>query len=305
MGKEEIAWDEEKDQPVWKVLDETQSIKDAVELAANSDVAILVVGTNLEVANEAADRSSLDLPGNQLELIKKVYAVNSNMVVVLVNGMALTINWVDENIPVIVETWYAGQSQGEAIADVIFGDYNPAGRLPVTFYKSVEELPPLGDYDITKGRTYWFNKNDVLYPFGHGLSYTSFEYSNIFYPEQVKNGKEFKIAVDVTNIGKVAGDEVVQLYVTDDEASVLVPIRKLRGFKRIHLMPGESKKVEFMITPKDLAFINDDIKWMVEPGDFVFSVGGRQPIKWEDVSNHKQDIVLCKVKIEGLNYIIR
>jgi len=304
MGKEEIDWDDENDEPIFKVLDETQSINDAVQLAANSDAAILVVGTNLSVANEAADRSNLDLPGNQLELIKKVYDANPNTVVVLVNGMPLTINWVDENIPAIIEAWYAGQAQGEAIADVLFGDYNPAGRLPVTFYKSVDELPHLGDYDITKGRTYWFNKNEVIYPFGHGLSYTSFEYSNIIYPEEIKNGTEFKISVDVSNSGDVAGAEVVQLYVTDVEASIIVPIRKLQRFKRIHLNPGETRNLEFTLTPKELAFVNDNMKWIVEPGEFVISVGGRQPVKGEDESNHSQDIIIGRVKIIGDNYII-
>ncbi|MGB5893859.1 MAG: fibronectin type III-like domain-contianing protein, partial [Ignavibacteriaceae bacterium] len=185
-----------------------------------------------------------------------------------------------------------------------FGDYNPAGRLPVTFYKSVDELPHLGDYDITKGRTYWFNKNEVIYPFGHGLSYTSFEYSNIIYPEEIKNGTEFKITVDVSNSGDVAGDEVVQLYVTDVEASVIVPIRKLQRFKRIQLNPGETKNVEFILTPKELAFVNENMQWMVEPGEFVISIGGRQPVKEEDVSSHSPDIIIGVTKITGDNYII-
>jgi len=162
MGKEEIDWDEEKDEPVWEILDEKADILAAAELAASSDAAILVVGTNLEVANEAADRIDLKLPGNQLELVKAVYKANPRTIVVIVNGMALSINWMDENIPAVIEAWYAGQAQGTAIADVIFGDYNPGGKLPVTFHKSVDDLPLLGDYDISKGRTYWFFEGDVL-----------------------------------------------------------------------------------------------------------------------------------------------
>jgi beta-glucosidase len=274
QGKEEIAWDAENDKPVWKILEEEQSIKDAAAVAAKSDVAIVVAGTNLSVANEAADRTNLDLPGNQLELIKAVYAANPKTVVVLVNGMALTINWVDDNIPAILEAWYAGQAQGQAIADVLFGDYNPAGRLPVTFHKTVEELPPLGDYDITKGRSYWFNKNEVLYPYGHGLSYTEFDYSNLKIVA-TPNSYVMHISIDVHNTGKVRGDEVVQLYIKDVESSVIQPIKKLREFKRITLNAGDVQTVLFKLDVNDDFIYWNESKneWYRESGEFEIQIG--------------------------------
>jgi beta-glucosidase len=276
-GNEEKGWDEEKDRPILKKLDETKSIKEAAELAANSDVAILVVGTNLSVANEAADRNDLDLPGNQLTLIKAVYKANPKTVVVLVNGMALTINWVDKNIPAILEAWYAGQAQGEAIADVLFGDYNPGGRLPVTFLKSVNELPPLGDYDITKGRTYLFNKKEVLYPFGHGLSFSSFEYTNLSVDKNTIDSQaenELVVSVDIQNKSIIKGDEVVQLYVKDLESSVIQPIKKLREFKRITLDESDITTVIFKLGNEDFSFWDEtQKKWIIEPGEFEIHVG--------------------------------
>ena len=305
MGKEKTGWDEKKDEPVWKKLDETESINNAAKLASESDAAILVVGTNLTVANESADRKDLNLPGNQLELVQKVFEANPNTVVVLVNGMPLTINWVKENIPAIVEAWYDGQAQGAAIADVLYGDYNPAGRLPVTFYKSVDELPPLNDYDITKGRTYWFYEGDPLFKFGHGLSYTNFEYSDLDMPSEIQNGKDFEVSVTVKNTGERDGDEVVELYISDVKASVTVANIKLQKFKRIHLQKGEEQKLTFRLSPKNLAFCNDEEKWIVEPGDFIISAGGRQPERGEKPGNHGKDIALGKLKVNGNNYMLR
>ena len=303
QGREEIDWDDEKDEPVWEILDETESINNAAKLAAESDAAILVVGTNLSVANEAADRNDLHLPGNQLELIQKVHAANPNTIVVLVNGMSLTINWVDGNIPAIVEAWYAGQAQGAAIADVLFGDYNPAGRLPVTFYKSTDSLPHLGDYDITKGRTYWFYEGDPLYKFGHGLSYTNFEYSDLVMPSEIKNGEDFEVSVMVENTGDLDGDEVVQLYIKDVEASVTVANIKLQAFERVQLKKGERKRISFELSPENLAFCNEDESWVVEPGDFIISVGGRQPEKNEGIGNH-DDLIMGKLRVNGINYMV-
>jgi beta-glucosidase len=181
------------------------------------------------------------------------------------------------HIPAVLETWYAGQAQGTAIADVLFGDYNPGGKLPVTFHKTVEELPPLGDYDITKGRTYWFNKNEVLYPFGHGLSYTSFEYGNLkvnketFHPDK---NIQVTVRVDVHNTGKVQGDEVVQLYVKDLKSSVVQPLKRLRKFKRISLDSGETQTVQFKLGTDDFAYWDETEKdWHIEDGDFELQIG--------------------------------
>ncbi|MHC4643212.1 MAG: glycoside hydrolase family 3 C-terminal domain-containing protein [Planctomycetota bacterium] len=277
MGKEEIDWDEEEDRPVWKMLDERKSMNDAAELAGKCDWAIVFAGTNLDVANEAADRTDLGLPGNQLKLIQAVYKANPNTVVVLINGMALTVNWVDDNIPAIVEAWYPGQAGGAAIADVLFGDYNPGGKLPVTFYKRLEDLPPLGDYDITKGHTYWFNKNEVLYPFGHGLSYTTFKYEKLRISKKTFNpAKENKIlvSVDIKNTGPEKGDEVVQLYIKDLKSRVIQPSKKLRKFKRITLGKGRIKRVTFELGNDDFAYWSERTKdWYIEDGAFEIQIG--------------------------------
>jgi beta-glucosidase len=191
--------------------------------------------------------------------------------------MALTINWVYENIPAILEAWYAGPAQGAAIADVLFGDYNPGGKLPVTFHKTVEELPDLGDYDITKGRTYWFNKNEVLYPFGHGLSYTDFEYSNIYLSKKEldKSGQiKLTISFDVQNVGDYSGDEVVQIYIKDINSSVIQPSKRLREFKRVTLNEGDITTVIFELDDTDFSYWDEyQKKWIIEPGEFEIMIG--------------------------------
>ena len=230
----------------------------------------------MSVADETADMLDLNLPGNQLELVKKVTAANKNTIVVLINGIPLTTNWIDENVPAVVEAWYAGQAGGAAIADVIFGDYNPGGKLPVTFYKNVESLPHLGDYDISKGRTYWFYDSDVLYPFGHGLSYTTFEYSNIAVDKNSFsiNDVDLKVSMEIKNTGSVKGDEVVQLYVKDVESSVIQPIKKLRAFKRISLESGETKNVSFGLKSEDFSYWDENKKdWSIEEGEFEIMIG--------------------------------
>ena len=277
MDKEFVDWDDENDRPIFKDLDETQSINEAIKLASKSDLAIVFAGTNLDVANEAADRTDLSLPGNQLKLIQKVYKTNPNTIVVLINGMPLAVNWIDENIPAVLEAWYPGQSGGAAIADVLFGDYNPGGKLPVTFYKGVKDLPDLGDYDITKGRTYWFYKGEVLYPFGHGLSYTSFKYSDLSISEKSFNpDKENKLQINlkIQNTGGVKGDEVVQLYIKDMASDFVQPKMKLKKFKRISLNPGESQFVNFEMTNEEFKFWNEEKEdWYIENGRFEIKLG--------------------------------
>jgi beta-glucosidase len=277
MDKEAVDWDEEEDKPIWKILDERESINEAAELAEKSDLAIVFAGTNLDVANEAADRTDLGLPGNQLKLIQAVYMANPNTVVVLINGMALTINWVNDNIPAIVEAWYPGQAGGAAIADVLFGDYNPGGKLPVTFYKRLEDLPPLGEYDITKGHTYWFNKNEVLYPFGHGLSYTTFQYKNLRVSSRTfdpANENKITVSVDIKNTGSMKGDEVVQLYIKDVKSTQIQPSKKLREFKRITLNKGQTKTVRFVLDNEDFAYWSERKKdWFVQDGAFEIQIG--------------------------------
>jgi beta-glucosidase len=193
---------------------------------------------------------------------------------VLLSGSALAVNWANANVPAMLAAWYPGGEGGTAIADVLFGDYNPGGRLPVTFYKSVDQLPPFTDYSM-QGRTYRYFKGEPLYPFGYGLSYTKFAYSNLrFEPKSVKVGEVVKVSVDVTNAGEREGDEVVQLYLTDTSASAPVPIRALVGFDRISLRPREKRTVTFTITPRQMSLIDDKGKRVIEPGEFLVSVGG-------------------------------
>jgi len=230
----------------------TEGFSYAAEIAEKSDVAIVVLGLSAELEGEDTeaqlpDRHDITLLGAQEALLKTVYNTGTPVVLVLINGSAIAVNWADEHVPAIIEAWYPGEEGGAAIADVIFGDYNPAGRLPVTFYRSIDQLPPFSDYSM-KGRTYRFFNGEPLYPFGFGLSYTRFKYFNLkINPLKVTPGEDIQISVDVENTGKRSGDEVVQLYISDVKSSVPVPIRQLSGFTRIHLAPGEKRVVSFTL----------------------------------------------------------
>jgi beta-glucosidase len=259
---------------------------EAMEAAKKADIIIMCMGITPRLEGEemkvsvegfsGGDRTRIDLPDIQQDLIKAIHALGKPVVLVLLNGSALAINWESRNIPAIIETWYGGQAAGQALADVIFGDYNPAGRLPVTFYKSVEDLPDFKDYRM-ENRTYRYFNGEPLYAFGFGLSYTTFKYSKCSAAKTINPGDDLKVTVDVKNTGKVSGDEVVQLYLSNLSASVPVPIRALKGFKRIHLNPGETKTVTFTVTPDAFSVINEQNKRVVEPGIFEISVGGGQP----------------------------
>ena len=248
----------------------------AVAAAKKVDRVILVMGTNRFVSNEEADAENLNWPGKQGELIKSVYEANPNVVLVLINGFQILLNWENQNIPAIVEAWYAGQEQGHAIADVLFGDYNPGGKLPVTYYKSEDSLPPIDDYDITKGRTYWFCDKEVLWPFGYGLSYTSFEMDNLHLERTRIDKKDtnINVSVDIQNTGHVEGDEVVQLYVRNVESKQVQAMKKLREFKRITLKPGEKRSVTFTLDMDDFVFWSEEMEdWYLEAGEFEIQVG--------------------------------
>lgn len=264
---------------------ERRGFSEAVSLAERSDLVIMCLGLSPDlegeegegIVNKEGDKKSLDLPGVQEDLLKTVHAVGKPMILILTNGSPMTINWAQENVHAILEVWYPGEEGGTAVADVIFGDYNPAGRLPVTFVKSIERLPDFTDYSM-KGRTYRYMEEEPLYPFGYGLSYTKFEYGNLrISSESVKTGESIDIAVDVINSGNVAGDEVVQLYLKDEDASVTVPKVELKGFKRVHFAPGERKTVKFTLTPRQMAIIDDSGRCVLEPGKFLVFVGGSQP----------------------------
>ncbi len=259
---------------------------EALAVAKKADVVVMCMGLTARLEGEemdisiegfkSGDRTRLDLPDIQQKLIKEIHGLGKPIVLVLLNGSALAVNWEKENIPAVLEAWYPGQAAGSAIADVLFGDYNPGGRLPVTFYKSIDDLPSFEDYSLA-GRTYRYFKGEPLYPFGYGLSYTSFLYDDIKITEGDKAGDTVRISVTVKNTGALAGDEVVQVYVSNLSASVPVPIRALKGFKRIHLLPGEVKTVDVAIPGDAFSIINEKNKRVVLPGKFEIYVGGGQP----------------------------
>lgn len=263
----------------------TAGFAEAIAAAERSDAVIMCLGISPELEGEegdavnsdgGGDRLSLNLPGVQEELLKAIHATGKPIVLVLFSGSPLTVNWAQENIPAIIQAWYPGEEGGNALADIIFGDYNPAGRLPVTFVKSVEDLPDITDYSM-EGRTYRYLKKEPLYPFGYGLSYTKFAYANLQVPASAEVGSEIEVTVDVTNVGQRAGHEVVQLYVRALEASVTTPIHTLQGFTKVHLQPGEKTQVRFVLNPRQLAVFYEDGSCAVEPGRYRIFVGGCGP----------------------------
>lgn len=263
--------------------DATEGLADAVRAARQSDVALVVVGESADMSGEAASRTSLDLPGRQLDLVKAIHATGRPVVVILMNGRPLTINWIAEHVPAILETWFAGIQAGHAIADVLFGDVNPGGKLPVTFPRHVGQVPlyynhkntgrppdPNNKYTSKYLDTPW----TPLFPFGYGLSYTTFALSNLQLSHQrIPPDGRLTVSVDVQNTGRRAGDEVVQLYIRDVVASVTRPVRELKGFQRITLQPGETRRVQFTLGPEHLGFYNRQMKFTVEPGQFTVFVG--------------------------------
>jgi len=247
----------------------------AAEAARGADVAVVVVGESDAIARESKSRLSLDLPGHQEHLIRAIHATGTPVVVVLINGRPLSINWTAKRVPAILEAWFPGENGGSAIARALFGDTNPAGRLTMTFPRSVGQLPmnfPAKVAAQADGET--SRAAGVLFPFGHGLSYTTFAYSNLAVtPAKPRPGEEVTVTADITNTGARAGDEVAQLYVRDAYASVTPYELQLRGFERIHLKPGETKTVSFKLGQRELELFNDAGQWVVEPGLFVVHVG--------------------------------
>jgi beta-glucosidase len=260
--------------------DDSRLIAAAVEAAKASDVAVLVIGGNEDTNKEAwaenhlGDRDSLDLAGRQNDLVKAVLETGKPTIVMLINSGPLSIGYVAEKVPAILEGFYLGQETGIAVADVLFGDYNPGGKLPVTFPRSVGQLPNYYYRKPSARRGYLFSSRDPLFPFGHGLSYTSFDYTNLnVSPAKIGPGGKAEVSVAVRNTGKVAGDEVVQLYIRDLVGSVTRPVMELKDFSRISLAPGESKTVKFEITPDKLSFLDLNMNRIVEPGWFDIMVG--------------------------------
>jgi beta-glucosidase len=258
----------------------------ALRITRQADVVVLFMGLSPRLEGEelkldlpgfkGGDRTTLDLPAEQEELIRAIAATGKPVILVLLNGSAVSVNWKDQHLQAIIEAWYPGQEGGTAIADVLFGDYNPAGRLPVTVYTSVKDLPNFGDYAMA-GRTYRYYKGPVLYPFGYGLSYTSFYYDSLQIEKAVGPGDSLLLSVRLTNTGPVDGDEVAQIYISALDAHVPVPIRSLRGFRRIHLQPGKTMTLHFAVAPDAFTVIDDKMQRVALYGRYSISVGGGQP----------------------------
>lgn len=294
-------------QLVWAKTDQ-DLISPALKAAKNSEVVVLCLGLSPSIEGEEmpvllegfdkGDRSEITLPKTQIELMKKVHALGKPTILVLMNGSALAVNWAADNIPAILEAWYPGEFGGNAIADILFGDYNPAGRLPVTFYKSVNDLPDFKNYNM-ENRTYKYFKGKPLFPFGHGLSYTNFTYSNLDIKKEVVVNEPIEVKVDISNSGAIKGEEVVQVYVSHENKDKNAPIRSLVGFKRISLTPGETKTVILNIKPKQYALTSSEGKPIIKPGAISICVGGKQP-GFNGVANANTTTVLKK-KISIIN----
>ncbi len=254
---------------------EQRRIDEAVKLAESSDVAILVLGGNENTIREERSRSDLNLLGRQEHLLKAVYETGTPVILVMVDGRAATINWAEKYIPGIVQAWFPGEFMGEAISKVLFGDYNPGGKLTVTFPKTVGQIPYAFPFKPGADSKGFVRVEGSLYPFGYGLSYTEFKYSDlIIETPQVKQNQEVKLSLTVKNIGRIAGDEVVQLYIRDDYSSLTTYEKVLRGgFQKVRLNPGEEKTVEFTLIPHHLGLWNKDDKFVVEPGTFSVMIG--------------------------------
>ncbi|WP_270313935.1 glycoside hydrolase family 3 N-terminal domain-containing protein [Bacteroides stercoris] len=263
--------------------DEQAEIDRAAANARQADVAVVVLGGGQRTCGENKSRTSLELPGHQLKLLQAVQATGKPVILILINGRPLSVNWADKFVPAILEAWYPGSKGGTAVADILFGDYNPGGKLTVTFPKTVGQIPfnfpykPASQIDGGKNPGPDGNMsriNGALYPFGYGLSYTTFEYSDLeITPKVITPSQKATVRLKVTNTGKRAGDEVVQLYTRDILSSVTTYEKNLAGFERIHLKPGESKEIVFTLDRKHLELLNADMKWTVEPGEFAIMAG--------------------------------
>jgi len=261
---------------------------EAVSIAERSDVVIMCLGLDPSIEGEEGDtfkeyaigdKKGLNLPGLQQELLETVHAVGKPVILVLLSGSALAVSWADENIPAIIQAWYPGAEGGRAVASLIFGDFCPSGKLPVTFYRTTEELPNFRDYSM-KNRTYRYMQNEALYPFGYGLSYSKFEYGEIkLSSNRINAGDNIECTVTVKNVGNREAEETVQLYLRDVEASVEVPRWQLRGIRKLNLRSDEEKEVSFVLTPKHMSLIDNNGSRILEPGLFEVFIGGSQPDK--------------------------
>jgi len=271
----------EKHPPAWTEEHAADEFKKAVALAKDSDIALVVLGENQDMSGEQASRSSLDLPGRQLELLQAVTAAGKPVVLVLINGRPLDITWAEQNVLAILEAWYPGSQAGNAIADLLLGDAVPGGKLPFTWVKNAGQIPFYHSHNLTQNpgeqeKRYWHEKAAPLYPFGYGLSYTTFAFSNLKVSQpETKIGETVEVSVDVKNTGTRAGDEVVQLYIHQQAGGASRPIRELKGFERIALAAGETKTLRFKLGPNELRYWNAAARdWVQDAENFDVWVGG-------------------------------
>jgi beta-glucosidase len=257
----------------------TERVKDADVILYVGGISPQLEGEEMPVnapGFDGGDRTTIQLPAVQTTMMKALQATGKPVVFIMMTGSAIATPWESENLPAIINAWYGGQSAGTAIADVLFGDYNPAGRLPVTFYKTEKDLPDFSNYSMD-GRTYRYFKGEALYPFGYGLSYTTFRYDGLKLPSTTTSNRNIVVSAIVKNTGNTAGDEVVQLYVSHQQAKGKAPLKALKGFKRVHLTPGEHKLVQFTITAEQLSLVNENGNMYQPKGNVMISIGGGQP----------------------------
>ncbi len=259
----------------WRTPDETGELLNAYgnagKILRESDIAIAVLGIDLSIEREGKDRSTITLPEDQQLFIEEAYKANPNIIVVLVAGSSLAINWIDENIPAVLDAWYPGEQGGTAVAQALFGDYNPGGRLPLTFYNSLTELPAFNDYDVKNRRTYMYFDGTPLYPFGYGLSYTQFDYQGL---ELSQDNEQVTLTFQVSNIGKYDGDEVAQVYIQFPGQSIITPLKQLKGFKRVHIAQGQTSEITIEVPKKELRLWSESQSAFYTPeGTYVFLVG--------------------------------
>ena len=280
---------------------DTSGFQAAIKTAKKADVVIMVLGEHGFQTGEGRSKVNLDLPGVQQALLEEVYKVNKNIVLVLMNGRPLTINWAAEKIPTILEAWHLGTQSGNAIAQVLYGDYNPSGKLPMTFPRNVGQIPIYYNFKNTGRPTnpgqnlvFWSHFGDVentpLYPFGHGLSYTTFKYENLKLSANTLNETgEIKATFNLTNTGSYDGKEVAQFYIRDLFASTTRPVKELKGFEMVHLKAGETKEVTFTINKETLKFYTANNIWETEPGDFKLFIGGSSYTNLEGAFNYDEN----------------
>lgn len=259
---------------------------EAITVAEKSDIVIMCLGLDASIEGEegdagneyaSGDKIDLNLPGLQQQLLEAVHSTGKPIILLLLSGSALSVTWANDNVPAIVQAWYPGAQGGRAIASMLFGESSPSGRLPVTFYKTTEELPDFRDYSM-KNRTYRYMENEALYPFGYGLSYSKFEYSHLsLSSNKIKSGESISCSVKVKNVGNRESKEVVQLYLKDIETSVVAPKWQLKGFKKVNLLPNEEKEITFNLVPEDMMLVNEEGESVLEAGSFEVYVGGSQP----------------------------